>query len=68
MRRLRERGVGTQVHYIPVHLQTYFRKRHAALKLPGADAYYARTLSLPLYPSMTKSDVDFVAEALKESL
>jgi dTDP-4-amino-4,6-dideoxygalactose transaminase len=68
MRRLRERGVGTQVHYIPVHLQPYYQQRHAALDLPGANAYYAKTLSLPLWPSMTKSDVDFVVDALKASI
>jgi UDP-4-amino-4,6-dideoxy-N-acetyl-beta-L-altrosamine transaminase len=68
MRRLRERGVGTQVHYIPVHLLPYYRRLHPALDLPGANAYYARTLSLPLWPSMTKSDVDFVVDALKESI
>jgi UDP-4-amino-4,6-dideoxy-N-acetyl-beta-L-altrosamine transaminase len=68
MRRLRERGVGTQVHYIPVHLHPYYRRRHGSNDLPGANAYYARTLSLPLYPSMTKSDVDFVVDALKESI
>jgi UDP-4-amino-4,6-dideoxy-N-acetyl-beta-L-altrosamine transaminase len=68
MRRLRERGVGTQVHYIPVHQHPYYRRRHASLDLPGANAYYARTLSLPLYPSMTKSDVDFVVDAVKASI
>ena len=68
MRRLRERGIGTQVHYIPVHLHPYYRQRHASLDLPGANAYYSRTLSLPLWPSMTKSDVDFVVDALKESI
>jgi UDP-4-amino-4,6-dideoxy-N-acetyl-beta-L-altrosamine transaminase len=68
MRRMRDRGVGTQVHYIPAHRHPYYRRRHASLDLPGADAYYAKTLSLPLWPSMTKSDVDFVIDALKESV
>jgi UDP-4-amino-4,6-dideoxy-N-acetyl-beta-L-altrosamine transaminase len=68
MRKLRERGVGTQVHYIPVHLHPYYRRRNASLSLPGANAYYARTLSLPLYPSMTKADVEYVVDALKESI
>lgn len=68
MHRLRGRRVGTQVHYIPVHLHPYFRRRNASHDLPGAAAYYARTLSLPLYPSMTEADVDFVVSALKESI
>jgi dTDP-4-amino-4,6-dideoxygalactose transaminase len=38
------------------------------LSLPGAEAYYAHTLSLPLYPSMEDSDVGRVADALKAAL
>jgi UDP-4-amino-4,6-dideoxy-N-acetyl-beta-L-altrosamine transaminase len=66
--RLRERGVGTQVHYIPVHRQPYYQKRYGDLALPGAEAWYARCLSLPLYPGMADEDVGRVAEALKAVL
>jgi UDP-4-amino-4,6-dideoxy-N-acetyl-beta-L-altrosamine transaminase len=65
---LRERGVGTQVHYIPVHRQPYYRARYGDLALPGAEAWYARCLSLPLYPGMADEDVGRVAEALKAVL
>jgi dTDP-4-amino-4,6-dideoxygalactose transaminase len=68
MGRLREKGVGSQVHYTPVHTQPYYVERQGALSLPGAEAYYARTLSLPLYPSMEDSDVGRVADALKAAL
>lgn len=64
MQRLREQGVGTQVHYIPVHRQPYYRERYGDLHLPGADAYYARELSLPLFPDMHDEDVERVVEAL----
>lgn len=65
---LRERGVGTQVHYIPVHRQPYYRARYGALDLPGAEAWYARCLSLPLYPGMADEDVGRVAAALRDVL
>ncbi|MFN3574562.1 MAG: UDP-4-amino-4,6-dideoxy-N-acetyl-beta-L-altrosamine transaminase [Phenylobacterium sp.] len=65
---LRRRGVGSQVHYIPVHTQPYYRERYGELRLPGAEAWYARALSLPLYPAMTDGDVDRVVEALTEAL
>ena len=65
---LRARGIGTQVHYIPVHRQPYWRKRCGDLALPGADAHYAQTLSLPLFPAMADADVDRVAGALAETL
>ena len=68
MRRLRAAGIGTQVHYIPVHLQPFYRRQNAGLRLPGADAYYARALSLPLFPEMTEADVERVVDALRNSL
>lgn len=68
MAALRARGVGSQVHYIPVHRQPYWRNRHGDLALPGADAYYARALSLPLFPAMADGDVERVVAALKEAL
>jgi UDP-4-amino-4,6-dideoxy-N-acetyl-beta-L-altrosamine transaminase len=65
---LKARGVGSQVHYIPVHRQPYYRERYGDLSLPGAEAWYARCLSLPLYPGMADSDVEKVVGALTEVL
>lgn len=64
MDELAGRGIGTQVHYIPVHRQPYYRHRYGLQQLPGADAYYRRALTLPLFPSMTEADVDEVVGAL----
>ncbi len=68
MRALEERGILSQVHYIPVHRHPYYRARYGAIALPGAESYYRRTLSLPLYVGMTARDVDRVVEALAELL
>ena len=65
---LKARGVGTQVHYIPVHRQPYYVQRYGSLDLPGAEAWYARCLSLPLYPGMADADVDKVVAALAQVL
>jgi UDP-4-amino-4,6-dideoxy-N-acetyl-beta-L-altrosamine transaminase len=65
---LRERGIGTQVHYIPVHIQPYYQKRYGNINLPGAMSYYRRCLTLPLFPSMEKTDVCRVVDTLKEVL
>jgi len=64
MRELSKDGVGSQVHYYPVHRQPYYARRYGALALPGADRYYARALSLPLFASMSMSDVERVASTL----
>jgi UDP-4-amino-4,6-dideoxy-N-acetyl-beta-L-altrosamine transaminase len=68
MEALSARGIGSQVHYIPVHRQPYYRARYGDLELPGADAWYARCLSLPLYPGLADGDVRVVVEALKAGL
>ncbi|MGB0630058.1 MAG: UDP-4-amino-4,6-dideoxy-N-acetyl-beta-L-altrosamine transaminase [Alphaproteobacteria bacterium] len=66
MGELRARGIGSQVHYLPLHRQPYFRQRYGTLDLPGADSWYARALSLPLFVDMQEDDVDRVVEALRD--
>ena len=68
MRALHERGVGTQVHYIPVHRQPYYRQRYGELNLPGANAYYDSVLTLPLFETMTMDDVEHVVTSLASVL
>ena len=66
MRFLRARGIGTQVHYIPVHHQPYYRQRYGEIRLPGGERYYAKALSLPLFAGMTEAEVDRVVDAVAE--
>lgn len=68
MASLRDAGIGTQVHYIPVHTQPYYKDVSGEQTLPGANRFYARTLSLPLFPAMEPDDVDRVVEALKKAV
>lgn len=68
MQRLRDQGIGTQVHYIPVHKQPYYERQSNGLRLPGTDRYYEMTLSLPLFAGMGEADVERVVEALRKSL
>lgn len=68
MEGLKARGIGSQVHYIPVNRQPYWRARNGERRLPGAEAFYAGTLSLPLYPGMADDDPARVAEALAQVL
>nr|WP_314584027.1 UDP-4-amino-4,6-dideoxy-N-acetyl-beta-L-altrosamine transaminase [uncultured Pseudomonas sp.] len=66
---LRAEGIGVNVHYIPVHLQPYYRDLgFAADDFPEACAYYAQALSLPLYPAMTDEQQDCVIGQLKRLL
>lgn len=64
MEDLRAKGIGSQVHYVPVHTQPYYVTRYGVQTLPGADAYYARCLSLPFFPQMTEADVARVVDGV----
>jgi UDP-4-amino-4,6-dideoxy-N-acetyl-beta-L-altrosamine transaminase len=69
IRRLRAQGIGTQVHYIPVPSQPYYRARGWSMDgFPGARAYYEQTLSLPMFAGMDDEDVDRVTAALDAAL
>lgn len=63
---LREQDIGTQVHYIPLHFQPYYRQRYGRTSLPGAEEYYARCLSIPFYPAMTNEDAGRVVAAISK--
>ncbi|PZP27066.1 MAG: UDP-4-amino-4,6-dideoxy-N-acetyl-beta-L-altrosamine transaminase [Roseateles depolymerans] len=66
---LRSRGLGVQVHYIPIHTQPYYRELgFRPGDFPAAEDYYARCISLPLFPAMTDADQNRVAAALGELL
>jgi len=66
MTELKALGVGTQVHYIPVSNQPWYSKRYGAQNFPGAEAYYASTLSIPLFAGMSDDDPDRVVDALNQ--
>ncbi len=63
-RALRAKGIGVNVHYIPVHEHPFYRERYPGLSLPVAEAAYQRLLTLPLHAGMTEADVDDVVAAL----
>lgn len=65
---LRERGVGSQVLYIPVYLQPWYGRTYGyvAGKCPVAEQFYQKCLSLPLHPGLSNADADRVIAAVSE--
>ncbi|MEA2624435.1 MAG: hypothetical protein QOD06_480 [Candidatus Binatota bacterium] len=65
---LRERGIGTSVHFIPLHLHSYYADRYGTRRgdFPAAEAAFDTVLSLPLYPGLGESGVARVVEALAD--
>ena len=66
---LRAKGIGVNVHYIPVHTQPYYENLGFKLgDFPVAEAYYDTAISLPMYPDLTDDQIQYVYESLKEVL
>ena len=64
---LRERGLGVQVHYLPVYLHPYYQDLGYGSGLcPVAEGFYSRAISIPIFPAMTDAEVDSVVEAVRE--
>lgn len=70
MNKLREKNIGTQVHYIPLYRHPYFRKMCGEISeyFPEMESYYSQALSLPLYYDLRPQDVERVVSALKTVL
>jgi perosamine synthetase len=68
MAELAQKGIGTQVLYIPVYLQPWYRRTYGYSigKCPVSEAYYQRCLSLPLFPAMTNADVQTVIDGVRK--
>lgn len=67
--RLRGKGVGVNVHYIPVHTQPFYRQFGFDWgDFPQAEDWYRRTLTLPLHPKLTFSQQQWVVDCLEEAL
>ena len=68
--RMFELGIGCSVHYIPLHLQPYWRDRYGLTPeaFPHSQRAFERMVSLPLYTRMTDGDVGRVVEAVRSAL
>jgi UDP-4-amino-4,6-dideoxy-N-acetyl-beta-L-altrosamine transaminase len=66
---LRKNGIGVNLHYIPIHMQPYYQKMNVKFSnLKQSELYYKEAISLPLHPTMTEQQQDFVIESLREAL
>jgi perosamine synthetase len=68
--RLKEKGIGTSVHFIPLHIHPYYREKYGYRPedMPVAWETYQKSVSLPIYPEMSDEDVERVIECVHETL
>ena len=67
---MKERGIGTSVHWMPLHMHPYYREKYGYCPedLPVAGALYPEMVSLPLYPDLTEEQVGYVCNTIKDVL
>jgi dTDP-4-amino-4,6-dideoxygalactose transaminase len=66
---LKENNIYAQIHYIPVHTLPYYRKiGYGNADLSNAESYYAKCISLPMYPTLTNEEQDYVIEKIQSFL
>lgn len=65
---LKQRGIATSVHWMPLHMHPYYRQKYGyqAEDLPCAASLYPEIISLPLYPDLTESAVNYVCQSVRE--
>ncbi|NVJ92676.1 MAG: UDP-4-amino-4,6-dideoxy-N-acetyl-beta-L-altrosamine transaminase [Methylocystaceae bacterium] len=68
MENLLNKGVGTQVHYIPVANQPYYVDLYGEAHVPGAQQFYERALAIPFYAGLSQSEQDEIITALKSEI
>ena len=62
---LRKKNIFAQVHYIPMHLMPYYKNQgHTEGELPHAETYYSRCLSLPMFPTLTETEQQYVIDSI----
>jgi dTDP-4-amino-4,6-dideoxygalactose transaminase len=67
--KLRENGVGVNVHYIPIHLHPYYKKlQFKEGDFPNSEFYYNQAITIPLFHSMTLKQQDYIVNTLKRIL
>jgi len=65
---LQQLGIGTSVHWMPLHMHPYYRQTYgyAPEDLPMACSLYPEIITLPLYPDMTEGDVSYVCDSIRD--
>lgn len=66
--KMRENNIGLQVHYIPVHLQPYYKNNFGFKEgdYPVAEEFYKNEVSIPIYPLLENDDLEYIAKKIKE--
>lgn len=67
---MKDKGIGLSVHFIPLHLQPFYKKQFGYVggEFPNAEEVYKKIVSLPIYPSLTRYETDYIIKSIREIL
>lgn len=65
MLELKNAGIGSQIHYIPLYRQPYYKKLYGKIRLDGAEKYYRQCLTIPMYKGLSKENIEKVIQKIK---
>lgn len=67
---MKEKNILLQVHYVPVHLQPFYRKNFGFKEgdFPVAEKFYRNEISIPIYPSLNEEDINYISQTIKHQL
>ena len=68
IKKMTQKGIGTSVHFIPLHLMPFYRKRYGYKRgdFPVAEKVFENIVSLPIYPQLTEKQLEFIVKSIKE--
>ena len=70
MIQMEDAGIGTSVHYRPLHRMTYYKETYHLNPddFPNTERIWNGTVSLPIYPDLTNSELEYICQTIKEIL
>ena len=68
IKKMAQNGIGTSVHFIPLHLMPFYRKRYGYKRgdFPVTEKVFENIVSLPIYPQLTEKQLEFIVKSIKE--
>ena len=66
---LREKGIGVNLHYIPIYRHPFYEKFNFDKNMyPNSESYYNSAISIPMYPELTENELSYVVKSVKEAI
>ena len=66
--KLRNNGIYVNIHYIPIYKHPFYSKDFSSLNFLNSEKYYSEAISLPIFPTLKKKEINFIYDVIKKPL